>query len=80
MYMLLKYLHEFQSFYSALRIWPPPCTVRAVIGFWSMVIVGFPLACTKFRGQENDTRALVCSWPLKTLWNGDTRLMRTQCG
>jgi len=63
------------NFYAALcnnSAWPPLCTFRAVIGFWSMVIVGLPLACTKFRGQENDIRELACPWPLKTLWNGHT--------
>jgi len=71
------------NFYAALcnnSAWPPLCTFRAVIGFWSMVIVGFPLACTKFRGQENDIRALVCSWLLETLWNGGVKLMRAWCG
>ena len=82
MYMPTEVYMSF-NFYAALcnnSTWPPLCTFRAVIGFWFTVIVGFPLACTKFRGQESDIRALVCSSPLATLGNGDTKLMRMQCG
>jgi hypothetical protein len=70
---LLQQLHECQSFwrnYVIIAHGPLPMHVRAVVGFWSMVIVGSPLACSC---HENRTDAPCCEWPKKMRWKIPTR-------